>query len=386
MRATDRFAKTIVFCVDQEHALEMRAALNGLNADLVQKHPDYVCRVTSDEGTVGAGYLSRFQDVETVSPVILTTSQLLTTGVDAPTVQNVVLVRVIGSMTEFKQIIGRGTRVREDYGKVFFNILDFTGSATRLFADPEFDGDPALVTEEEIDEAGNLKGEPYVEGGATPSEIHDPPPALPYPGARIVTPPPVEHRKFYFDGGSVRISAHLVYELDHDGRQLRVVQYTEYAGEKLRLLYRSTEELTTVWASSERRAEILSTLAERGIDFETLAAATNHPEADPLDLLCHVAFNAPLRTRRDRAAHLRKRRPDFFDEYGSEAREILSGLLDKYADHGTAQLVLPDALEVPPISNRGNVLEIARLFGGPERLREAVDRLQTLLYSERDPR
>lgn len=384
MRATGRFAKTIVFCVDQEHALEMRSALSTLNADLVQRYPDYVCRVTSDEGTVGAGHLSRFQDVETDSPVILTTSQLLTTGVDAPTVQNVVLVRVIGSMTEFKQIIGRGTRVREDYGKVFFNILDYTGSATRLFADPEFDGDPALVTEEVIDGSVASKGEPYVEGGATPSEIHDPPQGIPDPGARVFPPPAVEHRKFYFDGGSVHIAAHLVYELDHDGKQLRVVQYTEYAGERLRVLCRSADELIAAWASSERRAEILSALADRGVDFETLAAATSHPDVDPLDLLCHVGFNAPLRTRRERAAYLRKRQPDFFEQYGPEAREVLSGLLDKYADHGTAQLVLPDALEVPPISDRGNVLEIARLFGGPERLREAVDLLQALLYQTED--
>ena len=134
LKRTDRFAKTIVFCVDQEHASEMRTALNNLNADLVAEHPDYVCRVTSDEGGIGRGHLSRFQDVDTRTPTILTTSQLLTTGVDAPTCKNVVLARVVGSMSEFKQIIGRGTRVRDDYGKLWFNILDYTGSATALFA------------------------------------------------------------------------------------------------------------------------------------------------------------------------------------------------------------------------------------------------------------
>src|SRR5438067_1066828 len=148
MRRTDRFAKTIVFCVDQEHADEMRRALNNLNADLVRDNPDYVCRVTSDEGDVGRGHLSNFQDLERRTPVILTTSQLLTTGVDAPTVQNIVLLRIINSMTEFKQIIGRGTRVRDDYGKLFFSILDYTGTATRLFADPDFDGDPSIETEQ----------------------------------------------------------------------------------------------------------------------------------------------------------------------------------------------------------------------------------------------
>jgi type I restriction enzyme, R subunit len=149
---TDPFAKTIVFCVDQEHAEDMRREVNNLNATRVRQYPDYVARVTSDEGDIGRGYLSKFQELETTTQVILTTSQLLTTGVDAPMCKNVVLARVIGSMTEFKQIIGRGTRVREDYGKLFFNIVDYTGSATRLFADPDFDGEPALIDEELIDD------------------------------------------------------------------------------------------------------------------------------------------------------------------------------------------------------------------------------------------
>jgi type I restriction enzyme R subunit len=138
MRRTDRFAKTMVFCVNQEHADEMRRALNNLNADLVQKHPNYVVRVTSEEGKIGKGHLSRFQELETTTPVILTTSKLLTTGIDAPTCKNVVLARVVNSMTEFKQIIGRGTRLREDYGKLWFSIIDYTGSATKNFADPDF--------------------------------------------------------------------------------------------------------------------------------------------------------------------------------------------------------------------------------------------------------
>src|SRR5947208_11891741 len=163
MKKQDRFAKTIVFCVDQEHASEMRTALSNLNSDLVVQHPDYVCRVTADEGDIGRGHLGRFQDVDTQVPTILTTSQLLTTGVDAPTCKNVVLARVIGSMTDFKQIIGRGTRVREDYGKLFFNIVDYTGSATRLFADPDFDGEPALIDEEVMDEEGQVVEQTIVE-------------------------------------------------------------------------------------------------------------------------------------------------------------------------------------------------------------------------------
>ena len=165
LKKTNRFDKTIVFCVDQEHADEMRRLLNNLNADLAKRHPDYVCRVTSDEGDIGKGHLGRFQELETDTPVILTTSQLLSTGVDAPMVKNVVLIRMIGTMTEFKQIIGRGTRLREDYGKFYFNILDYTGTATRHFADKEFDGDPEFISEEEIDENGNTTTTTVVDPG-----------------------------------------------------------------------------------------------------------------------------------------------------------------------------------------------------------------------------
>ena len=173
MKKTDRFAKTIVFCVDQEHASEMRTALNNLNADLVKQFPDYVCRVTADEGDIGRGHLSKFQDVETQSPVILTTSQLLTTGVDAPTCKNIVIARVVSSMTEFKQIIGRGTRVRDDYGKLWFNILDYTGSATQRFADPDFDGDPAFISQEEIDAAGEKIKEKIIDDGKPNIDIDE---------------------------------------------------------------------------------------------------------------------------------------------------------------------------------------------------------------------
>jgi type I restriction enzyme R subunit len=379
MKRTDRFAKTIVFCVDQDHADEVRRALNNLNADLVQQHPNYVCRVTAEEGEVGRGHLDRFTDVETVSPVIVTTSQLLTTGVDVPTCKNIVIARVINSMTEFKQIIGRGTRVRDDYGKLYFSILDYTGSATRLFADPDFDGDPALITEEEVNEAGETVPKSYqiVEDHSEAAETQE---AYP-PQPTISDDSEGQRRKYYFDGGQVEIAAHLVYELDPDGKQLRVIRLTEYAAEKVRTLYPSAPELRAQWANPEKRSEIIERLAERGIDFEELAKAANQPEADPFDLLCHVAFNAPLRTRRERADQLRKVKKDFFDQYGPQARAVLNDLLEKYAEHGTAQFVIPDVLKVPPISERGNVMEIAGLFGGPEQLRDAVNQLQTLLYA-----
>jgi type I restriction enzyme R subunit len=374
LKNTDRFAKTIVFCVDQEHALEMRTALNNLNADLVQKYPDYVCRVTSDEGDIGRGHLSRFQDTETTTPVILTTSQLLTTGVDAPTCKNIVLARMVGTMTEFKQIIGRGTRVRDDYGKLFFNILDYTGAATRLFADPDFDGEPALITEEEINESGETIGVSVVAEEVI-SDTFEPEETV------ISDPPPPGQRKFYVDGGTVEIAAHLVYDLDPDGKQLRVVKFTDYAAEKVRTLFPTVLELRAKWANPAGRSEVIEQLGERGIDFHELAASANQPDADPFDLLCHVAFNAPLRTRRERADRLRRDQKDFFEEHGADARAILSDLLEKYAEHGTAQFVVPDILKVPPISFRGNVIEIAQMFGGPERLRESVAQLQNLLYA-----
>lgn len=375
LKKTDRYAKTIVFCVDQEHASEMRMALNNANADLCAEHPDYVCRVTSDEGDIGRGHLSRFQDVDTKVPTILTTSQLLTTGVDLPTCKNVVLARVINSMTEFKQIIGRGTRVRDDYGKLWFNIIDYTGSATRLFADADFDGEPAWLTEEEINQEGET------------TDITEPPPdrvddgGEDGPGGIIVDGPDVVHRKFYFDGGQVEIAAHLVYELDPDGRQLRVIRYIDYAAERVRTLCPTAPELRAQWANPTKRSEIIERLAERGVVFESLAEAAQQPEVDPFDLLCHLAFNAPLRSRRERAQQLKQDRPDFFAKYGPEARVVLDQLLEKYAEHGYAEFVLPDILKVPPISDHGQVGDIVRLFGGSTKLRNAVNQLQRYLYA-----
>ncbi len=374
LKKSDRYAKTIVFCVDQEHADEMRRTLNNLNSDLVKQLPDYVCRVTSEEGSVGRGYLSKFQELETTAPVILTTSQLLTTGVDIPTCKNIVIARVVNSMVEFKQIIGRGTRVRDDYGKLYFNILDYTGSATRLFADPEFDGEPAYITEEEMSEAGETIAEVVTEQPTVvdPQEER---------AVAIADDSEGQRRKFYFDGGHVEIAAHLVYELDPDGRQLRVVRFSDYAAEKVRTLYPSVADLRKQWADPALRAEIIGKLDERGIDFDQLRSTSNQPEADPFDLLCHLAFNGPLRTRRERADRVKKEEKLFFEKYAPEARSILNDLLEKYAEHGTAQFVIPDVLKVPPISDRGNVIEIAQLFGGPEKLREAVNELQALLYA-----
>jgi type I restriction enzyme R subunit len=382
LKKTDRFAKTIVFCVDQEHASEMRTALNNLNADLVQQYPDYVCRVTADEGDIGRGHMQRFQDVETRTPAILTTSQLLTTGLDAPTCRNVVLVRLVNSMVEFKQIIGRGTRVRDDYGKLWFNILDYTGTATRNFADPTFDGDPAFATQEEIDEHGKVKETEVI----TPEE-----PESVEPVENRIADDPLSAstgeragercRKYYFDGGQVEIAAQLVYELDSDGKQLRVVKLTDYTGERVRSICSSTVELRARWSNLEQRAQIVEQLHERGIDFQQVALQAGKPDADPFDLLCHLAFNAPVLTRRQRADRVKKQQAAFFGYFAPEAREILNDLLEKYAVDGELQFTLPDVLKLPPISHHGNVNEIIGKFGGADQLRNAVNQLQSLLYA-----
>ncbi|MBS4067307.1 MAG: hypothetical protein KGZ62_01755, partial [Sulfurimonas sp.] len=245
--------------------------------------------------------------------------------------------------------------------------------------DPDFDGDPALVSEEKIDESGVTyettvtEEAPVVEDGGVQDDYG--------PTGVVIDDGERERRKYYFDGGQVEIAAHLVYELDPDGKQLRVVKYSDYAADKVRTLFPGAIRMREQWADPKERAEVIRQLEERGISFNELAEAVGQPEADPFDLLCHLAFNAPLRTRRERAERLKRERRDFFDQYGPEARDILEELLEKYAQHGTAQFVVPDILKVPPISERGNVIEIAGYFGGAEKLRDAVNELQTLLYA-----
>jgi type I restriction enzyme R subunit len=378
LKNTDRFAKSIVFCVDQDHASEMRRALVNLNADLVARYPDYVSRVTSDEGDIGKGKLSRFQDLETESPVILTTSQLLTTGVDAPTCKNVVLARVVGSMAEFKQIIGRGTRLREDYGKLWFNILDYTGTATEKFADPAFDGEPVAAVSIEIDETGVVVSEVSEERAeADSADLSDQPSVTDLPPDNGDDLP----RKLYVDGGAVEVVAHLVYDLDSDGKRLTCHRLTDWTGEKVRTLYATPAAFRAEWALPDKRAAVVEALAERGIDLSSLLADAARPDDDAFDVLCHLAWNAPLLTRRERAERLRAADPDLFTQYGEDARAVLDALLEKYAAGGPDQLALPNALKVSPVSDFGNPSEIARRFGGPDRMRAAVAELTERLYA-----
>jgi type I restriction enzyme R subunit len=231
-------------------------------------------------------------------------------------------------MTDFKQMIGRGTRVRDDYGKLYFSILDYTGSATHLFADPEFDGEPVVITEEHIDDEGKQTMYEVVGEDEESTQFVREQSVPPF----IANDSEGERHKYYYDGGQVEIAAHLVYELDPDGRQLRVVKFTEYAAEKVRTLYASTAEMRKQWADPQGRSEIIAKLEERGINFEQLADATKQPDADPLDLVCHVAFNAPLRTRRERAERVRKERKDFFDRYAPDAKAILNELTTCWHD------------------------------------------------------
>lgn len=386
MRRGDRWAKTIVFCVDQEHALAMRQALTELSHDLAARQPDYCVRVTGDEGERGRALLSRFQEPDETAPVIVTTSQMLTTGVDVPTCRNVVLVRVINSGSDFKQIIGRGTRIREDAGKTWFNILDYTGSATERFADADFDGFPDELDVTEIDASGSetsttdLDPEAAADTATAADQGTEPDgdPHTATAGAAPVAEP--EPSKFYVDGGRFRVIGHVVYEHDDAGRQLRVVQYTDYSAERVRLLFASADALRDQWADPVSRDEVQARLEHHGIDAAQLADAAGRPDADPLDLLCHLAFQKPLRTRRERAEYLRRQQPDFFERWSATARAILEELLERYTEHGPGEFRLPDAAKGTPIDQHGNAQEVAELFGGPLEMRQALARLQALLY------
>jgi type I restriction enzyme R subunit len=365
LRDTGRFSKTIVFCADQEEAELMRMALVNENSDLVREHPDYVCRVTSDEQEIGKGHLSRFQDVESKSPVILTTSQLLSTGVDAPTCRNIVIARTVNSMVEFKQIIGRGTRVREDYNKLYFNILDYTGSATTNFADPEFDGDPADVEVEHMSDDGTVRGR----SSEPPSETVN--------GEPYDTPEP---RKFRVaDDRPVGIAAELQLDLDRDGRKLAVTSITDQARDAVRAVTASLTDLRRRWAVNAERDAVVAELLEQGVDVAAVAEALGQPGADPLDLLCHLAYSTPVRTRGERAAAAR-RHAKFFNQYSEPARAVLSAILDKYEECGPSEFQLPQIFKIPPLNAFGKPGEIAARFGGPAGLRAAMDQLQAIIY------
>jgi type I restriction enzyme R subunit len=372
LKRTDRWAKTIVFCVNQEHADQMRRALHNANADLTREHPDYVVRIVSDEAKIGEMHLGHFADVESRTPVIATTSQLLSTGVDLPTVKNIVLFRPVGSMALFKQMIGRGTRLFPDADKLSFDIIDYAG-ATGLFADQEFDGPPELVEEVEIDERGETVEEVVVEQPEPEFEEH---------GDEQVDPEDVEPRsKFYVGDAEVWVAAEGIYELDPSSRRLRLVEYRDYVAQTVRAVFPDPIELRSRWGTRVGRQDVADLLSPRGIDVADLPEQLGMREADPLDVLVHLAWNDPLATRRDRSRRIRKEHADFFDEYQPAAREVLDELLEKYAQHGIGQLDDLRVLEVPPLTALGSAAEIAGRFGSPAALRDSVDKLGSLLYA-----
>jgi type I restriction enzyme, R subunit len=375
LRQSDRWAKTVVFCVNQEHADQMRRALHNANSDLMKQYPDYVVRIVSEEQQIGRGHLSRFADTETTVPVIATTSEMLSTGVDLPTVRNVVLFRPIGSIALFKQIIGRGTRLFPDEDKLSFDIIDYSG-ASALFSDPEFDGPPERVERQEIDNQGNVVTDTILEGAepvAAPGEPDE-------SGDR--DPGDVEEpkAKFYIDDAEVWVTAEATYHLDTKTHRLHLVEYRDFVTEMVRSLYPDPNVLRSKWANRLGRQDVIDALSTHGIDPDELIERMGFFEADLIDVLVYLAWNQPLAMRTDRVSRVRKEYAEFFDAFQPAAREVLNSLLDKYAEHGISQLDDPDVLQIPPLSSLGTPVEIASWFGSPEVLRAAVAELGELVY------
>jgi type I restriction enzyme R subunit len=370
LKRTDRFAKTVVFCVDQEHADQMRRALHNANADLTRQHPDYVVRIVGDEAEIGRAHLGNLADTERDTPVIATTSQMLSTGVDLPTVKNIVLFRPVGSMAMFKQMIGRGTRLFPDADKLSFDILDYSG-ATALFADPEFDGPPERVDREEIDDAGRVVDDIVVE---------EPEPALDDTEGLLNEHDVVPRGKYYVDGVEVLVTAEAVYHLDPNTRRLRLVEYRDHVADTVRTLFPAINDLRSRWSNRIGRQAVHDALTARGIDPDELPARAELPDADPFDILVHLAWNQPLATRHERTRRVRKEHAAFFAEFQPAARDVLERLLDKYAEYGISQLDDLDVLRIQPISALGSPTEIAARFGSAAALKASVEHLSTLLY------
>jgi type I restriction enzyme R subunit len=254
-------------------------------------------------------------------------------------------------------------------------------SAVARFADPEFDGDPAFATQEEIDATGQVRSgseqvlqyEEQEEKVPSITEVEQPPLNL--------DDQKYTRNKFHIDKGFVEVVANVVYELDPNGNRLRVVTYAEYSAETIQRMVTNAVELRSKWSDAEQRAAIIAVLEERGISLERLVDATGDPQVDPFDLLCNIAFQAPLRTRRERSDQLRREKRKFFEKFTPEARQILNEILDKYVEHGLAQFKMPEILKIPPILQHGNPLEISRKFGGEKYLRSALSQMQAMLYA-----
>ncbi len=369
----DRMQKTIVFCVDTEHAAQMRQALIVENQDLVLKNDRYVMRITGDD-QAGTAQLGNFIDPESPYPVIVTTSRLLSTGVDAQTCRLIVLDRPVGSMTEFKQIVGRGTRVHEDTKKYYFSLVDFR-KATNHFADPAFDGDPVQIYEPgETDPTVPPEVAPQDESTAPEDEVAE---VIVDPGLL----PPVgtgeSPSKYYVHGNPVRIATERIEYLDADGK-LVTESLKDYSRNAIRKQYASLDQFLRRWNSADKKDAVIEELAAEGLLLAPLMEEVGK-DLDPFDLICHVAFDQPPLTRRDRANNVKKR--DFFTKYGPQARAVLEALLAKYQDEGVVGgLDNVRILEVPPFNQMGTAFQLIKPFGGKAGFVQAVHDLQGALY------
>ncbi|MFG1271670.1 EcoAI/FtnUII family type I restriction enzme subunit R [Xanthobacter flavus] len=369
----DRFQKTIVFCVDEEHAARMRQALINENADLVAGNARYVMRITGSDKE-GQDQLGNFIDPESRYPVLVTTSRLLSTGVDAQTCRLIVLDRHVGSMTEFKQIVGRGTRVHEDTKKFYFTLIDFRG-ATAHFADPDFDGNPVQIYEPGADDPINpLDDAP--EGEDTPPTPGADETVVDQPGLPL--PPGEAMRKVYVDGVGARIVAERVEYLDSNGR-LVTESLRDFTKAALKRRFASLDDFLKRWKSAERKQAVIEELEAEGLAIDAIADELGK-NLDPFDLICYIAFDKKPLTRRERANNVKKR--DVFTKYGPQARSVLDALLEKYRDEGVLNLDDTNVLRISPFSDMGSVVQLINAFGGKEGFEKAVHELQDALYQE----
>ncbi|MDA7888961.1 DEAD/DEAH box helicase family protein [Pirellulales bacterium] len=376
LKCTNRFDKTIVFCEDINHAERMRQALVNENADLVAENRKYVMRITGDNAE-GKAELGNFIDPAEDYPVIVTTSKLLTTGVDAQTCKVVVLDRRIGSMTEFKQIIGRGSRINEDYEKYFFTIMDFK-KATELFVDPDFDGPPICIFQPGEDDSPVPSDEEMDNDPDAMPEIDDGDlRALPTGGIGIETDRETP-TKIFVDGVEVSVVAERVQYIDPQSGKLITESLKDYTRKRIVQDYASLDDFVQHWSDAERKMAIVEELEEHGVLFDALRSDVGK-ECDPFDLICHVAFDQPALTRKERANNVRKR--NYFTKYGEQARAVLNALLDKYADEGFENIEDLEILKVDPFSQLGTPIEIIKQFGGRDEYLKAIHELQNQLYN-----
>lgn len=360
LKSTDRMAKTIVFCATEDAAERMRQALVNLNSDMVKENPDYVVRITGSDD-YGKKKLDYFISVSSPYPVIATTSKLLSTGADCKMTKLIVLDEMIGSMTEFKQIIGRGTRLREKEGKTHFVVMDFR-NVSRLFADPDWDG-PIMI------DPG------FTPGGHTPSPNGDGPVDPPIPPNPPAVKPVVGR-----DGCKVEIIHKTVSVYDANGKLLRKESIVDYTKENIRGEYASLDNFIRQWSKEEKKEKIREMLLERGIDLELMKADQNMVDVDDFDFICHVAFDKKPLTRKERANNVKKR--DFLSKYSGVAREVLEALLDKYMNTGIYEIEKTEILKLDPFLKLGKPAKIAGYFGGKSGYMQAVKELEEAIYSE----